>query len=92
MQFIVSSNPAIGMSEFSLENDLTIFPNPVENNINIEIEEEIFSVSVINIYGKSIFKQINSNKTVDVSDLVSGVYLVKIELENEIVSRKIIKR
>lgn len=50
--------------EVAFQNDLTIYPNPVNNILNIESRSTIFSIEIIDIKGRVILKsKENSNRT-----------------------------
>ena len=53
-----------------------VYPNPSNGVINIISEEEIVSVDIIDITGRTITSE--TSKTLDVSWLNSGLYLLKI--------------
>lgn len=54
-----------------------LFPNPANQEINIESEGEI-KISLLDIQGKEIDLKINRGRT-NISELKSGTYLIKIE-------------
>ncbi len=55
----------------------SIFPNPAQDMINIESAEKINHVEIINQNGETV-KDFNSQNVYNVSDLESGMYIVKI--------------
>lgn len=81
----------LGIEEYSL-NNISIFPNPVQNELNIQLHNSI-TVKQVNVYsitGQVVLKAQNTRK-LDVFDLSPGVYLMKIETDRGDVTRKIIK-
>jgi cytoskeletal protein RodZ len=55
-------------------------------------EEYIEEISIYNVSGVLIHKEIDfNNKSIDVSEIVSGVYFIKIKTENETFVQKFIK-
>ena len=70
----------------------TIYPNPATNSINIYNEQALIkSVNLYTISGQQV-KQVvvNSMKTtLDVSNLPAGMYIAKINTEQEILTRKV---
>ncbi len=84
----------LGTDDFATKNsNVTVYPNPVNNILNISFEQGISSVAVYNLLGQEVLiKTLNSNEgTIDVSTLASGTYMVKV-ISNEIIKTiKIIK-
>ena len=77
------------------ENDFEIYPNPVNDKINIVTEEIVEDIVVFDIYGRV---QILSNSatqqlsnSIDVSNLKSGIYFVKVRTEKGNIVKRIIK-
>jgi hypothetical protein len=77
---------------------ISVFPNPVYETFHISVNSELNQNENINVLitdanGKKLyFKNLNSGmNNIDFSNYKSGIYFVKIELENEIVEYKIIK-
>ena len=78
------------------ENDFEIYPNPVNDKINIVTEEIVEDIVVYTITGVIVCQQstVNSQQTltIDLSDLKSGIYFVKIRTEKGDIVKRIIKR
>lgn len=72
--------------------NITVFPNPATEFINITGLKTIKSVSIISLEGKQIL-QVKNSKKIDISKLSPGVYLVEIETDQSVIQRvKIIKK
>lgn len=74
--------------------DFYIYPNPVNQILNIKAEETIYSVSIANILGQEIY---SSNveaidTTIDLSSYAMGTYFVKVQFDESIITEKIIKK
>ena len=87
--------PALSTSNFKLENNVSLFPNPAKNIFKVSTVNgvTIDSVSVYNILGK----QVNVFKTgvnqFDISSLSTGMYMVKIKDSNgSLASKKLFVR
>ena len=78
---------------FSLDK-IKLYPNPVKSIFNISLDKEITTVSIYNLLGEEVLsKSVNSNETlIDVNDLTTGTYLVKVTSNNEVKTLKIIKQ
>jgi hypothetical protein len=77
------------------ERDLKIYPIPAKDQVTIESpDEEIISVSIVNIGGNLIMGEyvIGSSKAeIDIQDLAPGTHLMLIRLSNSTVVRQIVK-
>lgn len=83
----------LNISDFN-QAGFKLFPNPVTSKLTIELTDFNNAVlDVITINGKSIFKtNINKNRfTTNVSQLASGIYFVKLNIDGRIILEKIIK-
>lgn len=86
------NNNTLSTSDFN-ENNLKVamYPNPVNDILNIDIENEIKSVEIYNIQGQKV---IQSNvKQIETFSLNSGIYMVRIEdVNGGIATQKLIKK
>ena len=73
-----------------LSNDVTVFPVPTKNVLNVNATAEVKSIQVLTMDGKLVAEATNSNQ-VDVSKLPSGVYLYLIETEVGIARNTFVK-
>ena len=80
---------------------LKVFPNPVDENVNIQIEirqNTNLNISVNNLLGKTIFmenKDLNEGiqtMNINLRNLPSGIYFLNLSDGQEIISHKIMKR
>lgn len=92
--FYIKTQYALGLSEKSIDNDLILYPNPVKNTLNIQNSDTktIEKVSIFNLIGQLVKTAEGKQRTIDVSDLSSGTYLVKLQTNDGIIDRKIIKQ
>ena len=85
----------LGINKNVLDAELSIFPNPTSGNITINsINEEINSVSILDLDGRLISKQSwNHTNTalLDFTDQTSGIYTLMIVLKSRTVYAKISK-
>jgi hypothetical protein len=73
---------------------VTIYPNPVTNNIVISVvNENNFIVTIFNNLGKKILQQqVSNNNKIDATHLPAGTYLVQIKTKNNLYNSKLIKQ
>ena len=73
---------------------LSFYPNPVENVFNVNYSEPISTIQISTILGQTVLvKKPNSNSVqVDLSNLTSGAYFVKLTSGSLVKTIKIIKK
>ena len=71
--------------------ELKIFPNPATNIIFVDGVQNIKSIKVYSILG-SLEKEVFNTHQIDISNLASGVYMVKVNNGSDMISKKIIKQ
>ena len=92
-QFKISAYDA-SLTADSFENsNFNYYPNPVKNILNLDNNQKITQVSIFNFLGQEVLaKSLNStNANLDLSNLVKGVYLVKVLANQQIKTFKVIK-
>ncbi|MEN8194491.1 MAG: T9SS type A sorting domain-containing protein [Bacteroidota bacterium] len=75
------------------QNNLLVYPNPVNDILHIETEANIYKIEIFNVLGKKVVIKENIVKQVSLNKMKPGIYTVKIILENNnCIVRKIIKK
>lgn len=86
----------LSLTDFDLEKEISIFPNPATNFLNIKSNstEKIKSIEFYNTLGQLVYYNNVSNISdikIDISNLKKGIYFVKINFENsKVASSKLI--
>ncbi|WP_298419706.1 T9SS type A sorting domain-containing protein [uncultured Kordia sp.] len=77
---------SIGKNSYSV----VVYPNPTANyiNINTNTSTPVHSVTLYNLQGKQILKTVGKTK-IDIGHLAAGMYLVKIHIDNSMITKKI---
>ncbi|MBM6497819.1 T9SS type A sorting domain-containing protein, partial [Flavobacterium macrobrachii] len=77
---------------FSFES-LKLYPNPTKNTLNVSYNQEISNVEVYNLVGQRVANlSPNANEgQLDMSNLASGAYFVKVTSNNATKTVKVIK-
>jgi len=74
-----------------IDKDINIFPNPVEDILNIQSEFPVNAI-LANVQGQQILS-VKDIKSIDMSDYPKGMYLLKIQFpDGKIKTEKIIKK
>lgn len=73
--------------------DISVYPNPVSDRLYIKQPLNTKSVvEMFDVNGKQIFNKLLDTNFIDISELQSGVYIVKIAFSGNIQYRKIVKK
>ena len=88
----ISTNQTLSSSEFE-SNAFKVHPNPVKNMLNLSYTQNITSVEVLNMLGQQVAtKSVNATQgQVDMSNLATGTYVVKVRTDNQVKTIKVIK-
>jgi hypothetical protein len=96
-QVVTATSGNFNVLSLAKENqlDFTVYPNPVKDNLNIQLPTGTIkaNVSVFDMSGKLIRNAAISiqNTKVDVSDLSTGVYILKLNSDGKLGSKQFIK-
>ncbi len=76
---LVSVFACVGIDEFNIEDAISLFPNPVQSELNIySPSDEILTIQVTDVFSKvALTLKISQNK-IDFSELNAGIYFVTI--------------
>jgi len=79
-------------SSIANEANISIYPNPVKNSLNIDSKEMIENIQVFNYLGSLVFEQdCNSNSVkINTSDYIKGMYLVQINTINGTSTKRLV--
>ncbi|MCO6161261.1 LamG-like jellyroll fold domain-containing protein [Flavobacterium sp. NRK F7] len=70
---------------------IKMYPNPVQDILNVDLQTNLKSVEVYTIQGQKILE--SDQNQINVSSLVSAIYMVRIQDENNaVITKKIIKK
>ena len=74
------------------ENNINIYPNPVNDRLYIEAENEIKEVTIFDIYGRQQ-TTVNGQQSlsINISEFNSGIYFIRINTTNGIYVKRFIK-
>ena len=81
-----------GISNTNQSTSIQLYPNPVSNLLNINSNEKVTKIEIFSISGQ-IITQLNGNSSsIDLSNLSSGNYLIKIHTQNGVLTKLIVKK
>ncbi|WP_299766864.1 T9SS type A sorting domain-containing protein [uncultured Dokdonia sp.] len=84
----------LSVDENTIEDIISLYPNPVQDILTIETQVEIQKISLFNLNGQVVYnqKEGNINRQIDISELSKGVYLLQIISNRQKRIYKVIKK
>jgi len=78
------------------QNLINAYPNPFGNYLNVELEPEYKEIEIFNLKGLTVYSQkltqnINQIFKIELSNLDSGIYFLKVKTNDNYLIRKLIK-
>lgn len=88
----VTITTTLSSSEVDIKNELSIYPNPATDFLNITKASEKATYKIFNVSGVLVLKGAITNEKIDVSSLSKGVYVISIlDTGKELLNTKFIK-
>jgi hypothetical protein len=91
MTAVIEDAPTASVNDNQLSKTISIYPNPVKNQLFINSQETIQSVEIFNLLGKKVLTS-NSTNSVDVSSLSKSVYILKLTSDNGVSTKRFVKQ
>ena len=86
----ITTTGSLATAENISENEITIYPNPINDILNIKTDKKISEIKLYNIEGNLL--STTKEKTINISKFASGNYVVQVLLEDgKQITKKIIK-
>ena len=80
VSFYISKSSTLGTNNVELST-IKVYPNPAKENLMVSTDKTISKLEIYNLLGQKVNHIINQN-TIEVSQLKSGMYLLKITIDN----------
>ncbi|MFK5855424.1 MAG: carboxypeptidase regulatory-like domain-containing protein [Bacteroidota bacterium] len=82
----------VSVDENQVDNAVRVYPNPANTTLNIESVSNINQITVYNIHGALISATNVNAKTqqVDVSNFVTGTYLIQLHTDTGVITKRVI--
>ncbi len=83
----------LNVNENAIKECFTIYPNPVQNNINIDNNANcaLTSIRVFDVFGRKVIEDFKPTNRIDISFLSSGLLFVQLETDEGVITKKVIK-
>ena len=92
--WLMGGKVATGISDMPSDTQISLYPNPIDNILNVKCEE-LCTLELFDISGQKVLEEkVEGNylKHIDVSALYTGMYVYKIKGEKTISTGKLIKK
>ena len=82
---------SINETDLSTIDALTVFPNPAQQFFTVQLRNNIFDVTIMDVMGRKMFeeKDVFALTQIDTKDFSNGIYFIRVTSENKSVSKKI---
>lgn len=67
---------------------IKVYPNPAKEYIQIQSNKAVQQNALINVFGQIVYR--GTSNYIDVSSLAAGVYFLKLEFEDQVLTKKIV--
>jgi hypothetical protein len=81
----------IGLEEIENRN-VSVYPNPTTGLLELESSSEIIRIEVIDLAGRIVYQQVTHGKTLDISFLPPGSYVLKLTFDEFSLQKIVIKK
>ncbi len=87
----ISANIVTSLGEITLENQISIFPNPSHHNVTISLPStiQILKIEIYNQAGQLIKSDFTKDNQLNIEKIKSGLYFTKIQTTKGIVTKKL---
>lgn len=91
---IIADQEVLGVGDNDFISNISLYPNPATTHISIKTTTSITVAHIYNMLGQEVksINEIDENTQIDVSDLTSGTYLIKVQAGESTDTLKFIKQ
>lgn len=90
--YLESAHATLGTDEVTTDH-IALYPNPASTQVSVKAAQEIQAVQLLELTGRTVLSKLaNGEKAVvlDVSGQASGIYMVRVQLANKVLLKKLI--
>lgn len=83
---------SVGIKTIAANDAISIFPNPTSGILNVTAVEVTSSIEVFNVIGEKVYSSnlVKGNNVIDLSGLSNGAYFVKMNSNNQVITKKVV--
>jgi len=91
---IIDENATVNTSEIEIDNELVVYPNPAQDILFVKLAQPFggsANAKIYNVQGQVIEarKNVNGTLSFDTSGLPAGLYIVEMELDGHLLTKKV---
>lgn len=92
--FTVVADATLSVESFENDKGFTYFPNPVKNELTLNSQKDIQSVAIFNVLGQEVVRTAPNtiSSVIDMKNLSTGAYFVRVTIDNVTETVRIIKQ
>ena len=89
----LSLTNTLGVEDYQIDG-LKVYPNPVEDILTINANEDINEIIIYNMLGQVVLNQQPNSRqnSIDLGHLQTGIYLAKLKTDNGVTTKRIMKK
>ena len=88
---ILGYNTNVASCSTSSSRQISMFPNPVKNQLHLSAGENIEKVELYTSNGLLIMTSTEANNPIDMENIPAGMYFIKVYVANDVTEMKVIK-
>ncbi len=78
-------------ADLNLDKILTVYPNPVTDILTIKSESTLSKITILDLNGKILLTKKTDLNQINLSNIETGIYLLKIKTGNKVMIQKLVK-
>lgn len=89
---MIASGEGVSVDDMTIDEDMTVYPNPTSDVVNILTGLAIQQVEVYNLQGQRVAAEAGNVSNISLNGLANGMYILKVTTEKGVNTYKISKR
>ncbi|WP_225035694.1 VPS10 domain-containing protein [Winogradskyella sp. SM1960] len=91
IQYTIDMSTLSIRSEIVYNDTIKFYPNPTRNSFSVKSDANLSAVTIYNLAGQKVKTINHPNGEINVNELASGVYMVKVQTSNGTLTKRLIK-
>ncbi len=89
---MIAVGEGVSVEDMTFDEDMTVYPNPTSDVVNIQTGLAIQQVEVYNLQGQRVVAETGNVSNISLNGLANGMYIMKVTTEKGVKTYKINKR